>query len=69
MDHSFIRVARLDFGKKMCGIGAAHNGRLNKGRIESFKVERAMDVQAPRPLVVVTARLQPALTQPYAGFV
>ena len=49
MDHSFIRVARLNLDEKMCGIGAVHNGRLNKGRVESFKVERAMDVQALTP--------------------
>ena len=49
MDHSFIRVARLNLDEKMCGIGAVHNGRLNKGRVESFKVECAMDVQALTP--------------------
>ena len=49
MDHSFIRVARLNLDEKMYGIGAVHNGRFNKGRVESFKVERAMDVQAPTP--------------------
>ena len=46
---TFFRVARLNLDEKMYGIGAVHNGRFNNGRVESFKVERAMDVQASTP--------------------
>ena len=49
MGEAFIRVARLDLGKKLRGTGPVHGSGPDKGRIEILKVQRAMDVHAPAP--------------------
>ena len=49
MDEAFVEVARLDLGQKLHCAHPVHSGRLNKGRIEGFQVERAMDVHTPAP--------------------
>ena len=46
-DEAFVEVARLDLGEQLRGADPVHGGRLDKGRIEILKIERAMDVHAP----------------------
>ena len=47
VDNAFIRIARLDPGEKLRRADPVHGGRLDKGCIEVFQVERTMDVHAP----------------------
>ena len=49
VDEAFLGIARLDLGEKMHGADPVHGGWLNKGRVEGFKVERAMDIDPPAP--------------------
>ena len=49
MDEALVGIAGLDPGQKPGSADPVHGGRLNKGRIEGFKVERAMDIHAPAP--------------------
>ena len=69
MDQSLVRTACFNFGAKLCGIDRIDGRWLDKGCVEGFQVERAMDINPVRPAVVGTAGFEPAFTQPYAGFV
>jgi len=49
MDEALVGIAGLDLGQKLRGADPVYGGRLDKGRVEGFKVERTMDVHAPAP--------------------
>ena len=63
IDEAFVRIARLDLGKKLHGADAIHGGWFNKGRVEGFKVERAMDIDAPAPLRANSVKTDSVLTE------
>ena len=49
MDEALVGIAGLDLGQKLRGADPVYSGRLDKGRVEGFKVERTMDIHAPAP--------------------
>ena len=49
MDDAFVGVARLDFGEKLGSADPIDRGWLNKGRVEGFEVQCAMDVHPSAP--------------------
>ena len=46
---TFVRVSRLNLGKKLNGANPIDGGWLNKGRVEGFQVQSAANVHAPTP--------------------
>ena len=44
MDQSLIRVACFNCGKKLCGANPIEGRWLDKGRVEGFEVDHAMDI-------------------------
>ena len=49
VDGTFIRVPRLDLDEKLNGANPINGGWFNKGRVEGFQVQSAVDVHAPTP--------------------
>ena len=49
VDQALVWIVRFDLGGHLRGDDPVDSGWLNKGRIEGFKVERAMDVHAASP--------------------
>jgi len=49
VNDTFVRVPRLDLGEKLNGANPIGGGWLNKGRVEGFKVQSAVNVHAPTP--------------------
>ncbi|MNL46026.1 hypothetical protein D3C87_1687100 [compost metagenome] len=46
VNDTFIRVPRLDLGEKLNGANPIDGGWLNKGRVEGFQVQSAVNVHA-----------------------
>ena len=44
MDQSLVRVACFNLGEKLCGADPVDGRWLDKGCVESFQVDRAMDI-------------------------
>ena len=49
MDEAFLGIARLNLGKKLRRADPVYGVGLDKGRVESFKVERTAYIHAPAP--------------------
>jgi hypothetical protein len=44
MDQSLVRVACFNLGEKLCGADPIDGRGLDKGCVEGFQVDRAMDI-------------------------
>ena len=69
MDDAFVRVACLDFSEELNRAFPIDRHRFDERRIEGFQVQGPWILTRPRPVVVSTAGIVPALTQPNAGLV
>ena len=49
IDDASEGITRIKLGEKLRRADPVHGGRLDKGRIEGFQVESAMDVHAHTP--------------------
>ena len=49
VNDTFVRVSRLDLGEKLNGANPIDGGWFNKGRVEGFQVQSAVNVHAPTP--------------------
>ena len=49
VNDTFVRVSRLDLSEKLNGANPINGGWFNKGRVEGFQVQSAVDVHAPTP--------------------
>ena len=49
VNDTFIRVPRLNLGEKLNGANSIDGGWFNKGRVEGFQVQSAVNVHAPTP--------------------
>ena len=49
VNDTFVRVPRLDLSEKLNGANPINGGWFNKGRVEGFHVQSAVDVHAPTP--------------------
>ena len=46
IDQSLVRIALFDLGQKLCCADPINGGGLDKGCIEGFQIDRAMDIHA-----------------------
>jgi hypothetical protein len=44
MDQALVRVAGFNLGEKLCGADPIDGRWLDKGCVEGFQVDRAMDI-------------------------
>ena len=49
MDDALVGVAGFNLGEKLCSANPIDGGWLDKRGVESFKIERAVDVDASAP--------------------
>ena len=49
VNDTFVRVSRLDLSEKLNGANPINGGWFNKGRVEGFKVQSAVNSHAPTP--------------------
>ena len=49
VNDTFVRVSRLDLGEKLNGANPIDSGWFNKGRVEGFEIQSAVNVHAPTP--------------------
>ena len=49
VNDTFVRVSRLDLSEKLNGANPINGGWFNKGCVEGFQVQSAVDVHAPTP--------------------
>ena len=49
VNDTLVRASRLDLGEKLNGANPISGGWLNKGRVEGFQVQSAVNVHAPTP--------------------
>ena len=49
VNDTFVRVSRLDLGEKLNRANPIIGGWLNKGRVEGFQVQSAVNSHAPTP--------------------
>ena len=49
VNDTFVRASRLDLGEKLNGANLTDGGWFNKGRVEGFQVQSAVNVHAPTP--------------------
>ena len=46
VNDTFVRASRLDLGEKLNGANPIDGGWCNKGRVEGFQVQSAVNVHA-----------------------
>ena len=49
VNDTFVRVPRLNLGEKLSGANPIDGGWFNKGRVEGFQVQSAVNVHIPTP--------------------
>ena len=49
MYETLVGVAFFDFGQKLRSTLTINRGRFDKGRVEGFEIERAVNVYTPSP--------------------
>ena len=49
VNDTFVRTSRLDLGEKLNGANPIDGGWFNKGRVEGFQVQSAVNVHTPTP--------------------
>ena len=49
VNDTFVRVSRLDLGENLNRANPIDGGWFNKGRVEDFQVQSAVNVHAPTP--------------------
>ena len=49
VNDTFVRVSRLDLGENLNRANPIDGGWLNKGRVEGFEIQSAVNVHAPTP--------------------